>query len=168
MPTPAAATVIVTTPSDREVAITRVVNAPRALVFDAYTKPDLVKRWLGGPPGWSFAICEIDATVGGSYRYLWRGPDGVEMGMRGVFREVVRPERIVSTEVFDQSWYDGDAVGTVSFVEQGGKTTITTTVRYASKEIRDTVLKSPMAEGMAAGFNGLDALLASLQAASAT
>ena len=159
-----APTVIVSTPSDREVAIARVVNAPRQLVFDTYTKPELLRRWMTGPPGWSFAICDIDARVGGSYRYVWRGPGGVEMGMRGVFREVVRPERIVSTEVFDQSWYEGDAVGTVTFVEQAGQTTITTTVRYASQETRDAVLKSPMAEGMAAGFNNLDELLAALAA----
>src|SRR5687767_4883422 len=102
----------VTTPSDREIAMTRVFDAPRKLVFDALTKPELVKRWLVRT-GWSMPVCEIDLRVGGTYRYVWRkGDNGPEMGMRGVYREVVRPERIVATEVFDQKWYDGDALDT--------------------------------------------------------
>src|SRR5688500_173060 len=111
----------ITTPSDRELAMTRVFNAPRRLVWDALTKPELVKRWLGVRGGWTLDVCVIDLRVGGSYRYVWRGPDqsipstipGVapspmrEMGMRGVYREVKAPERLVATEVFDQAWYEG-------------------------------------------------------------
>jgi uncharacterized protein YndB with AHSA1/START domain len=151
----------VTTPTDCEIAMTRVFDAPRRLVFEAFTKPELVKRWLGVFGGWSLAVCEIDLKVGGAYRYVWQGRDGATMGMRGVYREIVPGERIVSTEKFDDPWYDGEAVGTVAFVEQGGQTTLTMTVRYASKEVRDAVLKSPMEKGVSAGFDTLAELLAS-------
>ena len=155
-------TLKVTTPTDREIVLTRTFDAPRRLVFDAYTKPELLKRWLGVHNGWSLAVCEIDLRVGGSYRYVWRGPDGAEMGMGGIYREVVPPERIVSTEKFDQPWYPGEAVGTVVMVEQGGRTTVTTTILYDSKEARDAVLRSPMEQGIAAGYNRLAEVLASL------
>ncbi len=159
-----AGTLKVTTPTEREIAMTRVFDAPRDLVFDAYTKPELVKRWLGVHGGWSWAVCEIDLRVGGAYRYVWRGPNGAEMGMGGVFREVVRPERIVATEAFDQSWYPGEAVSTVTMVQQGGQTTLTLTVRYESRAARDAVLKSPMESGVAAGFDKLEELLAATPA----
>ena len=154
-------TLKVTTPTDREIAMTRVFDAPRNLVFEAFTKPELLKRWLGVHGGWSWAVCEIDLRVGGAYRFVWRGPDGTEMGMGGVYREVAAPERIVATESFDQSWYPGDAVSTTVMIEQGGRTTLTITVRYQSREARDAVLKSPMEQGMAAGFDKLAELLAS-------
>src|ERR1700693_1147201 len=124
----------ITTPSDREIAMTRVFDAPRALVFDAWTKPELLKRWLGVFGGWTFAVCEVDLKVGGRYRYVWRGANGKEMGMGGVFREIVRPERIVCTEKFDESWYPGDAVDTTVFVENGGKTLGRNTGVYATTE----------------------------------
>lgn len=154
----------VTTPSDREIAMTRVFDAPRSLVFDAFTKPELLKRWLGVFGGWSLAVCEVDLRVGGTYRYVWRGPDGAEMGMRGVYREVVRPERIVATESFDEPWYPGEALDTTVFIEQSGKTTLTTTVLYESREARDGVLKSPMESGVAASYDNLAELLASMPA----
>ncbi len=150
----------VTTPSDREIAMTRVFDAPRHLVYAAWTKPELLRRWLGVFGGWEMVVCEIDLRVGGAYRYLWRGPDGAEVGMRGVYLEIVPNERIVCTEVFDQSWYEGDAVDTLTFVEQSGKTTATTTVRYASKAVRDAVLRSPMEHGVAAGYDRLEEILA--------
>jgi len=152
----------ITTPSDREIAMTRAFNAPRRLVFEALTRPELVKRWLLGPPGWSMPVCEIDLRVGGKYRYVWRrDSDGTDMGMGGVYREIVAPERIVATEKFDQSWYEGEAVGTTTLVEQGGKTTLTQTMLYESKETRDAVLKSPMETGVAASYDRLaDALAA--------
>jgi len=155
-------TLQVTTPTDREIAMTRVFDAPPRLVYDAWTKPELLKRWLGVFGGWKLAVCEIDLKVGGTYRYVWRGPDGAEMGMRGVYREIVPSERIVCTEVFDQPWYEGEAVDTLVFVEQGGKTTATTTVLYASKAVRDAVLKSPMEHGVAAGYDRLAEILASM------
>jgi uncharacterized protein YndB with AHSA1/START domain len=152
----------ITTPGDREIAMSRVFDAPRHLVFKAYTTPDLLKRWLGVHGGWSLAVCEIDLRVGGRYRYVWRRPNVPEMGMGGVYREVVPPERIVATEKFDQSWYPGEAVGTVVMVEQGGRTTLTLTVQYESKEARDAVLKSPMEQGVAAGFDKMAEILATL------
>jgi uncharacterized protein YndB with AHSA1/START domain len=151
----------VTTPSDREIAMTRVFDAPRRLVYDAYTKPELLKRWLGVRAGWSLAVCDIDLRVGGKYRFVWRQENGREMGMGGVFREVVPPERFVSNEKFDDPWYEGEALVTVAFAEHGGKTTITMTIRYASQEVRDAVLKSPMKEGVAEGYDKLAGILAS-------
>jgi len=156
-----AAELQITTPSDRELAMIRSFDAPRGLVWDAWTKPELLKQWLGVRGGWTFAVCEVDLKVGGKYRYVWRGPSGAEMGMGGVFREVAKPERIVATEKFDESWYEGDAMDTTTFVERGGKTTVTTTVRYASKAVRDAVLKSPMESGVAESYNKLDEVLAS-------
>ena len=151
----------VTTPSDREIMMTRVFDAPRGMVFDAMTKPELLKRWLSGPPGWSMAVCEIDLKVGGTLRYVWHNTNGSVMGMSGVYREIEAPERIVSTEQFDDPWYPGEAVGTLVLVEQGGKTTLTSTVLYASKEARDGVLKSGMEQGVAAGYDKLEEMLAS-------
>jgi uncharacterized protein YndB with AHSA1/START domain len=153
---------------DREIVMTRSFDAPRKLVFDAMTKPELLKRWFGVIGGWTLVECEVDLRAGGKYRYLWRGPDGAQMGMRGVFREVVPPERIVNTEKFDEAWYPGEAVGTATLVEQGGKTTLTTTVRYESREARDAVLKSPMEQGAAAGYDVLDKFLEETLAVKAT
>ena len=151
----------VTTPSDREIAMLRTFDAPRRLVWDAYTKPELVKRWLLGPPGWSMPVCRIDLRVGGSYRYEWRrDEDGSTMAMGGVYREIVAPERIVSTEKFDDPWYEGEAVGTLVLTEQGGRTTVTTTVRYASKATRDAVLKSGMTSGVEQSYDRLAQVLA--------
>jgi len=153
-----------TTRGDREIVMTRVFDAPRSLVFEAFTKPDLVKQWLLGPEGWSMPVCEIDLRVGGKYRYVWRHVKGHEMGMGGVFREIVPPERIVSTEKFDEAWYPGEAVGTVVLTEEGGKTTLTQTVQYQSREAREAVMKSPMESGVAAGYDRLAELLASTMA----
>jgi uncharacterized protein YndB with AHSA1/START domain len=154
-------TLQVTTPSDEEIALIRVFDAPRKLVFEAWTRPGLVRRWLTGPDGWAMVVCEIDCKVGGTYRYVWRNDDGRQMGMRGIYREIVRPERLVVTEKFDDPWYEGEAVVTMTFAEQGGKTTLTETVRYASKKIRDGVLESGMESGVAASFDRLERLLES-------
>jgi uncharacterized protein YndB with AHSA1/START domain len=150
----------VTTPSDREIAMTRVFNAPRSMVFEALTKPELIKRWLGVFGGWKWVVCEVDLKVGGAYRYEWRGPSGETLAMGGIYREIVRPERIVATEKFDEAWYRGDAVDTTVLEEKNGKTTITTTVLYESKEVRDGVLKSPMEGGVSKGYDKLEELLA--------
>ena len=149
-----------TTRGDREIVITRAFDAPRKLVFDALTKPELVKRWLLGPDGWSMPVCEIDLKVGGKYRYVWRrDKDGTEMGMGGVYREILAPERLVATEKFDHSWYSGEAVGTFVLAEQGGKTTLTQTILYESREARDGVLKSQMEKGVVASYDRLAQLL---------
>lgn len=152
----------VTTPTDREIVVTRTFDAPREFVFDAFTSPELVKRWLTGPPGWSLAVCDIDLRVGGVYRYVWRGPDGASMGMGGTYREIVRPERLVTTELFDEDWTGGETLGTIVLAEQGGQTTLTQTILYSSQAARDGALQTPMAEGMAYGYDRLAELLASM------
>jgi len=154
-----------TTPGERELVMTRSFDAPRQLVFDAHTKPDLVRRWLLGPPGWSMPVCEIDLRVGGKYRYVWQHDrDGTKMGMGGVYREIKAPERIVNTEEFDEAWYPGEALGTLVLVEQGGKTTLTYTMRYESRAARDAVIKSNMESGVAASYDRLAELFASTRA----
>jgi len=146
----------ITTPSEREIAMSRVFDAPRNLVFEAFTKPELIKRWLLGPDGWSMLVCEVDLKVGGKYRYVWRrDSDGTEMGMGGVYREIAAPERIVATEKFDQAWYPGEAVGTLQLEEQSGRTRLTQTVLYESREARDAVLKSGMESGVARSYDRL-------------
>jgi uncharacterized protein YndB with AHSA1/START domain len=157
----------VTLPSDREIAMSREFNAPRTLVFDAYTKCEYLKQWLGVFEGWTLDVCTIDLRVGGSYRYEWRNNNGPGMGMGGVYREIVLGERIVATEKFDEAWYEGEAVDTTTFRETGGKTTLTTTVQYVSKAARDAALKTGMTEGVTAGFDTLDAVLAKLSGATA-
>lgn len=153
-------TLQVTTPSDREIAMTRVFAAPARLVFDAHTQPELIKRWLLGPPGWSMPVCEVDLRVGGKYRYVWRrDKDGKEMACGGVFREIVPPERLVHTEQFDDPWYPGEALVTTVLVEQGGKTTLTQTMLFGSRDIRDAVLKSGMESGVAVSYDRLENIL---------
>ena len=162
-PTKSARTIDITTPSDREIRITRVFDAPRKLVFDAYTKPELLTRWMGVMPGWTWAVCEVDLRVGGMLRYVWRGPDGFEMGMRGTFLEVTPPRRVVTAESYDQKWYEGECVETVTLEENGGRTTLTMILRYDNQAVRDAVLQSPASTGMEAGFDNLAALLPTLQ-----
>ena len=145
---------------DQEIVMTRDFNAPRQLVFDAFTKPELIKRWLLGPDGWSMPVCEVDLRIGGRYRYVWRkNSGGQEMGMGGVFRDIDKPKRVVNTEQFDEAWYPGEAVDTTEFTEKSGKTTVTQTIRYASKEARDGVLKSGMETGVARSYDRLEEML---------
>lgn len=151
-------TLKVTTAGDREIVMTRVFDAPRPLVFAAFTRPELLKRWFG-PRGWSLVVCEVDLKVGGTFRFVLRGPDGAEMGMRGVYRELVPPERSVHMESFDQ--FPGESQVTTVLVEQGGKTTLTATVLYPSQEVRDAVVKSGMEHGAAESYDRLAELLAS-------
>jgi uncharacterized protein YndB with AHSA1/START domain len=159
------ATLKVTTSGDREIVMTRVFDAPRELVWKALTEPELLKRWFLGPPGWTMPVCDLSLTPGSAYRYVWRGPDGTEMGMGGIVREVVPPERMVCTQLFDEDWTGGEAVGTLVLTERNGKTTLTNTVLYTSREARDAVLKTPMEQGVAAGYDLLEELLASSEAA---
>jgi uncharacterized protein YndB with AHSA1/START domain len=149
----------VSTPNDREILLTRSFKARRELVWEAHTRPELVRRWLLGPPGWSMPTCDIDLRIGGKYRYVWRHEDGREMGMTGVFRDIVAPERIVSTELFDEDWTGGETLVTQVFSERDGVTSLAMTIRYASKAARDGALKSGMIDGMTAGYGRLDELL---------
>ena len=149
---------------DCEIVLTRAFDAPRHLVFDACTQPRLIKQWLGVRDGWSLAVCEVDLRVGGSYRYVWRREsNGTEMGMGGIYQEISPPTRIVSTEKFDQAWYEGEAIGTLDLVEQRGITTITQTLLYESRNTRDAVLKSPMEQGVGASYNRLENVLSSIK-----
>ena len=147
---------------DREIVMTRVFDAPRDLVFEAYTTPELVSQWLLGPDGWTMPVCEIDLRPGGTYRWVWRQESkGTEMGVHGVYREIVAPERIVNTEAFDDPWYSGEALVTNVFTEEGGKTRLTVTMQMESREARDGVLKSGMESGVARSYDRLEELLAS-------
>ena len=153
----------VTTPSDREIAMTRTFDAPRRLVFQALTKPELLKRWMLGPDGWSMPVCQFDGKVGSAYRYVWRRDrDGHEMGMGGVIREMAPPERMVLTERFDDAWYPGEAIVTHTLVEKAGKTIYTVTMLCESRAARDVVLKSGMEKGVVMSYERLDQVLASL------
>lgn len=152
----------VTTPTEREIRITRDFDAPRRLVWDAMTRPELLKRWLFGPPGWSLVVCEDDPRVGGDFHWLWRGPDGAEMSMRGVNHEIVPPERGVRTERFEFGCgpQAGEQLATLVLQETGNRTRMTLTLLYPSREARDGALASGMEQGMAMGYDRLDEILA--------
>jgi len=154
-------------PSDREVLVTRTFQAPRQLVWDAYTKPELVRRWMLGPPGWTMPVCEMDVRVGGAFRWVWRSDeDGSQFGFHGEYLEVSAPAKLRNTEIFDP----GDIGGTmgenntcmtsVTFTEQGGVTTLVTLMDFGSKEGRDAAVSTGMTDGMETSYQLLDALLA--------
>lgn len=148
---------------DREIVMTREFNAGKDLVFDCFTKPELIKRWLYGPDGWSLDVCTVDLKVGGKYRYVWKYlKDGSTMGAGGTYREISGPDKLVQTESFDESWYPGEALLTTTFVEKSGRTYITINILYETKEGRDTVIKSPMEGGASQSYNRLETLLNSL------
>lgn len=161
----AAKTLDVTLPSDREIKMTRIFDAPRALVFDAFTKPKLVRRWLLGPDGWTMPICEIDLRVGGKWRYGWRNEtDGVEFAMSGVYREIARADRIVHTEIYSEDPNQSEAVVTTTFKESGGKTTMTATMLLPSKEVRDAIVATGMADGAGKSYDRLAEMLPEIAA----
>ena len=130
----------------------RVFDAPRRMVFDAFTKCEFLTRWFG-PRGWSLVECQSDFRPGGSYRFVLGGPNGERMGMRGAVREVARPERVVHSESFDD--YPGESLVTTTFIEERGKTTVTIVVQYESKQIRDAVVASGMEHGAAESYDKL-------------
>jgi uncharacterized protein YndB with AHSA1/START domain len=142
-----------TLPSDREIAATRVFDAPRRLVFEAHTNPKHVPNWMLGPEGWTMPVCEIDLRPGGTWHFVWRKADGSEMAMRGTYKEVAPPERIVTTESWGEPW--PETINTVSLIEKDGKTTLTMTVLYPSIEARDAALKTGMKDGMTQSFDRL-------------
>jgi uncharacterized protein YndB with AHSA1/START domain len=152
----------VTTRGEREIVLRREFDAPRGLVFEAWTTPELLMRWYGAR-GWNLVECEVDLRVGGRWRYVSRGPGGERMGQSGVYREVVPPARLVLTEVFDDQSYPGESLITHAFVEEHGWTTVTSTVRCPSREARDIVLRYPMARGVAEGYRRLAGVLAEMQ-----
>jgi uncharacterized protein YndB with AHSA1/START domain len=120
----------VTTAGERETVITSSFDAPRGKVFDAWTKPELLSRWFG-PKGWTLAACEVDLMVGGTWRFVVRRANGSEIRMRGVYREIVRPERLVYSQSFDLEDFPGESLVTMTLVEDRGRTTLTQTVLYS-------------------------------------
>lgn len=144
-------------PSDREVTMTRHFNAPRQLVFEACSKPEHMKQWFG-PRGWTLVVCEMDMRPGGKYRWVLRGPDGTEMGMGGVCHSVTPPETWTVTEVFDD-WPDHESIVTGVLEEHDGVTTLRTTVRYPSADVRDAVIASGMADGAGSSYDRLEEYL---------
>jgi uncharacterized protein YndB with AHSA1/START domain len=144
---------------ERDLVITRAFAAARNLVWDAHTKPELVRRWLLGPAGWTMPVCEIDLRVGGRFRYVWKNQDGREMAMGGVFNQVEPPERLVHIELFDEDWTGGETVVTQVFAESRGVTTLTMTIVYSSSEARAAALQTGMTDGMEIGYERLEQML---------
>src|SRR5687768_14342672 len=142
-----------TTPSDREVVMTRVFDAPRSLVWEAWTNPEHVPQWLLGPEGWTMPVCEIDLRPGGEWHFVWRRTGGTEMEMRGEYREITPPERLVCTESWGGDW--PETLNTLILTEEDGKTTMTQTVLYPSKDARDAALGTGMEEGASQSFDRL-------------
>ena len=149
---------------EREIVMAWRFDAPRRMVFDAWTKPELLRRWFGGPREWKLTSCDVDLRVGGAYRFVTTRNDGMEMGWGGVYREVVTPVRLVFTEVFDDPWYPGEAIITQEFDEAGEATIFTTTILHATSEARDAVLRSPMKKGVAESCRRLDEFLEAARA----
>jgi uncharacterized protein YndB with AHSA1/START domain len=157
---------VLTTPSEREIVLAREFDAPRRLVFEAFTKPELLVRWYGAS-GWQLVVCEIDLRIGGAWRYLSEGPDGATMGQSGTYLEITRPDRLVVTEEFDDQSYPGKTTITHEFVERDERTTVTTTLRFATAAGRDIVLGYPMARGVGESYERLSAVLAERRGTSA-
>ena len=159
-------TLNVTTAGDRELVVVREFDAPRNLVWRAMNKPDLLKRWLTGPPGWEMTVCEDDAREGGSFRWEWSGPDAAKLVMTGVYQEYLPPDRCVRTERFEMVGGPpmGEQLATLELVETAGRTKLTVRIAFPSPEARAGAMASGMTEGMAAGYDGLEALLATLPA----
>jgi uncharacterized protein YndB with AHSA1/START domain len=157
----------VTMPSDREVKVTRSFKASKAIVYRAYTEPQLLQRWLLGPPGWSMPVCEMDVRVGGTYRWRWRSnEDGSEFGFTGTFQEIQPQSKIVHTEVYDPGTAGdaypagNEAIITITFTEQHGVTTLTTLMDFGSKDARDAAVATGMTDGMEQSYELLDRILA--------
>jgi uncharacterized protein YndB with AHSA1/START domain len=156
MSDPASSTLHVTTPTDREIVLTRAFDAPRDLVFEAWTNPEHVRHWWGWRSS-TMIVCEADVRPGGSWRYVTREENGMEVPFTGVYREVTPPERVVHTDIYDVAPFNtGDpAVTTVTFDEDDGGTIVTATTLYPTKEIRDGVIQSGMEAGAAESYDRL-------------
>jgi uncharacterized protein YndB with AHSA1/START domain len=156
----------VTLPKDEQILITREFNAPKDLVYKAYTEPELVKRWWSGQRG-EMTSCEIDLRVGGTWRYVMVATNGFEVAFHGEYRDLVPNERIVTTEVYEGLPEDQqpaeDVVNIVSFTEADGRTTLTLLVQTPSKEVRDAIINSGMEGGMQEGMDLLEQVAISLR-----
>jgi uncharacterized protein YndB with AHSA1/START domain len=156
----------VTLPKDEQILITREFNAPKDLVYKAYTEPELVKRWWSGQRG-EITSCEIDLRVGGTWRYVMVATNGFEVAFHGEYRDLVPNERIVTTEVYEglpeDQQPEEDVVNIVSFTEADGRTTLTLLVQTPSKEVRDAIINSGMEGGMQEGMDLLEQVAISLR-----
>lgn len=157
----------VTLPSDTQILVTREFEAPRELVYRAWTTPELVKRWWSGRRG-EMTVADIDLRVGGRWRYVMIASGGFEVAFHGEFRELVPNERIVTTEVYEMPDAEPPApedepLNTITFSETGGRTTLTLLVDTSSKELRDTIIDSGMEGGMQEGMDLLEEVAASLR-----
>lgn len=166
MPVSAAAnseTFKVTSPSDTDICLTRLFDAPRALVFEAMVKPEHIRRWWGAlGDGYSVPVCEVDLRIGGTWRFVNRHPKG-EVAFHGVYREIAPPERLVYTELMEP--YPDGSVVSVELTEEAGKTRMTVTASYPSKQVRDMVLTSGMERGAALSYDRLEEVARELQGA---
>lgn len=151
-------------PSDREVVLTRVFDAPASLVFDALTQPEWLRRWYG-PAGWALVVCEIDLQVGGAWHFVVRRPDGKEIGQLGIYREILKPDRIVNTELWED-WDAGECLVTTVLTKQNGKTKFESTILFPSQEVRDTVVKAGLGDGAEESYKKLADVLATAGSAS--
>jgi uncharacterized protein YndB with AHSA1/START domain len=149
-----------TAQGEHEIVVTRDFDAPPQAIFEAWTRPDLLKRWLYGPEEWGLAVCEIDLRVGGTARFVWRHAEGREMAMSGVYREIAPPERLAFTEIWDDDWTGGEVLVTLELMERGGATTLRQTMRYISRSARDAGLVADLEQGMAMSYDRLAKLLA--------
>jgi uncharacterized protein YndB with AHSA1/START domain len=155
-----AETLTITTPTDTEIVVTRIFNAPRTLVFEAWTNPKFIAQWMLGPGDWTMPVCEIDLRPGGAWHFVWRRANGTQMEMRGVYREVAPPDRLVSTESWGGDW--PETVNTLTLSEEHGKTTAVLTITYPSKDAREAATQTGMKDGMAKSYERLEQFLASV------
>jgi uncharacterized protein YndB with AHSA1/START domain len=154
----------VTTPSDREIRLTRLFDAPRNLVFEAMSRPEHVAQWWGClGEGYSVPVCEIDLRVGGTWRFVNRTPKGKLVAFHGVYRELAPPERMVYTEIFED-FPDTESVVTAVLTDDNGKTRLTLTASYPSRDVRDMVLGTGMERGAATSYDRLEDVVARLKA----
>ena len=140
----------VTLPADEQILITRDFDAPKHLVYEAFTTPELVKRWWHANRG-EMTICDIDLRVGGTWRYVMLAEGGMEVGFHGEYREIVPNERLVFTEVYEgapEGEGDEGTLNTVTFTEKGGRTTVTTLVQAPNRQVRDAIINSGMEAGL--------------------
>ena len=150
----------VTPRGESELVTTRSFDAPRRLVFDALTRPDLLRRWYG-QEGWTLTVCEIDLRPGGNWRFVSKLPDGRAIGQHGIYREVTAPERIARTENWED-WNPGEVVTITTLAERVGQTDLVETTVFPSAEVRAMLLKAGLANGAGESYDRLDALLASI------
>jgi uncharacterized protein YndB with AHSA1/START domain len=155
-------TLNITGQGDLEIVMERQFKAPATLVYDAYTKPELLRRWFGGPDGWSMTVCEVDLRVGGTYRFGMANAAGDTMGMSGIYKDLNRPDRMVNTERFDPPWGGSEQLITTDISEADGISTFRAVVLYETKEGRDGMLGA-MTTGVAASYDRLEDLLAGLE-----